>query len=133
MFSFVSATIDDNLIQYYTLDESSGTIYDSIGNLNSSIETGVTYSQSGMDGSSVTLAGGNSDIIGFQGVLISKYSNSMNVWIKAKDTSERGIAFYIGDSSSGYGVGIGATTFTSDGNDLIAIYQNVAYMDTNAA
>lgn len=59
---------------------------------------------------------------------------TMAMWVNLPDTSQSGAFIKIGDpalSASGYGVGVGASDFDGNGNDLIMLYEGLAWFDTN--
>lgn len=48
-------------------------------------------------------------------------------------TSEHGAVIKVGDRGDGYGVGVGSGNFNSDGNDVVALYNNVRWIDSGEA
>lgn len=55
----------------------------------------------------------------------------LTCWVKLDSTSESGAFMKVGTTLNGYGVGVGATTFDDAGNNLIGLYEAVAWKDTN--
>ena len=56
---------------------------------------------------------------------------SMQVWVNIEDTSRKGFFFHNGSNSEGYGFGVGNNTLDSSGNELIGLYDNRRWIDTN--
>lgn len=58
-------------------------------------------------------------------------SETIMAWVNLDSTSEHGAFIKVGNGSTGYGLGVGSTTFENNGNDLIALFEEIAWIDTD--
>ena len=56
---------------------------------------------------------------------------SMWCWVHLSSTSLGGAFIKCGNTTTGYGLGVGGSTFDDTGNNIICLYENVAWIDTN--
>ncbi|PIN69753.1 hypothetical protein COV94_02560, partial [Candidatus Woesearchaeota archaeon CG11_big_fil_rev_8_21_14_0_20_57_5] len=71
-----------------------------------------------------------------QAWLLPLASNRMNnvsitIWANLETTSQKGAFVKVGSGNNGYGIGVGGDNFDGTGNDLIALYEGVAWYDSN--
>ena len=78
---------------------------------------------------------GSDDNVTISSVFSLRATNAtIATWVYLFDTSESGAFVKLGDespSNNGYGIGVGASTFDNEGNDLILIYEGASWWDTN--
>jgi hypothetical protein len=55
---------------------------------------------------------------------------TLEAWVNLDSTSESGLIVDIGGGSNGYGMGIGASNWEDNGNDLILLFDMVRWIDT---
>lgn len=94
-----TADLNTNLDNYYKLDESSGTIIDSIEN-NNGTYNGALYSQTGKLGTSIGFDGTDDKIAISAAVLDGSTNFTINAWAATDDNGYRGEVFSVGSSSS---------------------------------
>lgn len=127
--------VDHATVAYYTLDQTGGSgayIKDLSYNDNHLTPTG-TSSTDGISNKARSFNGTSSDYLSINSNLGLGTSNiTIEAWVYINSTSRNGAFVKIGNTG-GYGIGIGASTFdtTSQGNDLILLYENVRWIDTN--
>ncbi len=56
---------------------------------------------------------------------------TIEAWIYLDSTSEKGSIAMVGAGGNGYGIGVGNTWWQDSGNDLILLFENVRWIDTN--
>lgn len=55
----------------------------------------------------------------------------LSCWVNLDSISESGAFIKVGTTGNGYGLGVGGSTFDDAGNNLIGLYEAVAWKDTN--
>lgn len=116
-----------------TLSYPGGTIWNNLAG--SSTVSGSLISGSTFD----TEKGGN---IKFDGtddyvdcnLFVNSITNvTIQCWVKITSTSMKGAFVKIGGGGNGYSIGVGLNTMDSAGNELIGLFPNVRWIDTNTA
>lgn len=103
------------------------TLYDLSGNSkHGTIAAGVTYDSSGF----FNFNGSTTGYISLPLLTTSKVSLTMLALVEIPVTADGGGIFYNGNAG-GCGFGIGATTFEDAGNNMIGLFQNIRWIDTN--
>ncbi len=96
---------------------------------------GTVYSaqviSSGKYGGALSFDGSN-DLVAISSTYNLTNGNlSASAWVNLDSASEDGAFIKIGDSSTGFGIGVGASTFDDSGNNLIMLYEGIRWIDTN--
>lgn len=77
---------------------------------------------------------GVNDFVGSTALDLGNSSITISFWVNLDSNSETGCFINIGDpgnNGNGWGIGVGATTFSDSGNNLIMVYNWVRWIDTN--
>jgi len=118
-----------NLINYFKLDEVTGTTaYDTMGRNNLTELNGLIIGQEGKINysynSTATSAPENYLSIGITDV-------SIMMWIYLKSSGEKGGFLKFGSGEDGFGLGVGSNNWDTNGNELIAYFGGVRWIDSN--
>ncbi len=124
---------------YWKTDEGAGsTAYNSgsAGSVADGTISGATWTSSGKYGSALSYDGINDQTLVNSTLGLAKNTDiTVSLWVNLPDTSESGSFIKIGSEvtgdNDGFGVGVGASTFDTEGNDLILLYESVRWIDTN--
>ena len=56
---------------------------------------------------------------------------SINCWVNISTTSKKGPFLKVGGGTTGYAIGVGNDNMDSNGNEIIGLFTNVRWIDTN--
>lgn len=109
---------------------SSGTTWNDLSgnNKHGTLVNGPTFS---------TTAGGSIVFDGTDDYVSSSFSTTattnitLQCWVNITDTSKKGAFMRIGSGGDGYAIGVGNNTMDSLGNEIIGLFPNIRWIDTN--
>ena len=56
---------------------------------------------------------------------------SINCWVNISTTSKKGAFLKVGGGATGYAIGVGNDTMDSNGNEIIGLFPNIRWIETN--
>lgn len=138
MSNYSAAVLADSPVVFLELDEVSGTsVADTGSNATAwTYQTGVALAQSpvfpGVGGTSVKASGTTSAalIASVPAALSNPRGTSIEVSVNLPSTSLSGAFVHVGDTTGGWGVGVGSGTYGTAGNHLIVSQDGVATYDS---
>lgn len=134
--SFQATAIDTNGLVLY-LDAANSASYSGTGTTwtdlsgfgnNGTLVDGPTYDNS--NGWSIVFDGLN-DYVSTNLLLNSIANVTLHGWVYIANTSLRGPFIRVGSGANGYAIGIGSGTFDQPGNQMIALFPYVRWINTN--
>ncbi len=125
-----------NLLAQYDFEKKSGTtVYDSIGGDQNGTMQNMTAEENivkGKIGNALDFNGVDENIVINSTYGLGNANVSISAWVNLVSTSEKGAFVKVG-SGNGYGIGVGTDDMDNLGNDLIVLFENVRWIDTNTA
>jgi len=126
--------VQDGLV--LNLDAGASTSYPSSGTTwtdlsgngnNGTLENDVGYDSG--NGGSLTFDGTDDYATG--NITLGITNVSINCWVNISTTSKKGAFLKVGGGTAGYAIGVGNDTMDSNGNEIIGLFSNVRWIDTN--
>jgi len=108
--------------------------------------SGTTWSDISLNGNNGTLTNGpsfNSNNNGYivldgtddyvsSNLFLNTITNvTLQCWVEITSTSRKGAFIKIGGGANGYSIGVGNATMDTNGNEIIGLFPNVRWIDTN--
>jgi len=123
--------LDANLQAYYRLEGNSNDAKNSNNGTDTSISYSVTNAKFGQAADFPSSNAGS--YIAIPVSISATHDFTLHCWVYIPSTSQLGTFIKIGDASSGYAIGVGSGTMTSNGNNLIGLYEGVSWLDSATA
>ena len=120
-------TLTTGLVSYYALED----VSDSFGS-NTLTNTGTATFIAAQVNNGVSLDGSTQDLTRSNVLSAATTNISVFCWVYLSGSSLKGAFFHNGDHSAGgdgFALGVGGTTLDNDGNNLIGLLDNVAWMN----
>ncbi|MFC2107218.1 LamG domain-containing protein, partial [Bacteroidota bacterium] len=119
-------TTTTNLVAYYKLNSSSGTTaIDSKGSNTGTLDGSMTdtdwVTSSAFFGPKNCIDFNTNDHVSLPFV-IGTTSVSIECWVKLNTISDHGAFIHIGNTDTGFGIGVGGASWDNSGNELIVLY-----------
>ena len=99
---------------------------------NATLINGPTYNSA--NGGSIVFDGVDDYATGNTNITLGTTNVSINCWVNISTTSKKGAFLKVGSGgTSGYALGVGNNTMDSNGNEILALFTQRAWVETNAS
>jgi len=99
---------------------------------NGTLTNGPTYSSA--NGGSIVFDGVDDYATGNTNITLGITNVSINCWVNISTTSKKGAFLKVGSGgTSGYALGVGNNTMDSNGNEILALFTQRTWVETNAS
>jgi len=96
---------------------------------NGTLENGVGFN--GSNGGSLSFDGTDDYATGNINIALGITNVSINCWVNISTTSKKGAFLKVGGGTTGYAIGVGNDTMDSNGNEILGLFPNARWIDTN--
>ena len=94
--------------------------------------TGTLENDVGYDGSNLgSLSFDGTDDYATGNITLGITNVSINCWVNISTTSKKGAFLKVGGGTTGYAIGVGDDNMDRNGNEIIGLFTNVRWIDTN--
>ena len=98
---------------------------------NATLINGPTYSSA--NGGSIVFDGVDDYSTGNINVTLGITNVSINCWVNISTTSKKGPFLKVGGGTTGYAIGVGDDNMDRNGNEIIGLFTNRRWIDTNTS
>ncbi|MBI3283070.1 LamG domain-containing protein [Candidatus Curtissbacteria bacterium] len=137
-YSFTNTSLNNQVLVYWNMDETSGTTVDDSVSTNNGTATGTTIvgpPPASKIGYARSFAGATTSYVNIPSNFgLTNTNTSIAAWVYLSSASLKGAFVKVGGNNmSGYAIGVGSSSFDDSGNNLIILFENVRWINTGRA